>query len=330
MAGVANNQSRGRRAAVLVLQNLAVAACYYAGGRLGLLKALVVEGSVVSPIWPPTGIALAALLLLGPGVWPGVALGALLIVEYVSAVLTPSAIGILAGNTLAPLCAYALLRAVGFRTELDRVRDGFALVFLGALVGMLVSATGGVGKLLLGRQIPAEDFWPVWSAWWAGDALGVLVVTPVLLLLWRAHRPRALSRWPEALALALCVGITAPSVATSDLSLLFLVYPLLIWAAVRFRLPGATLCALYVSVVAAVAAADGAGPFAGHGQFEVMINLQAFNGSVALTALLLGVLVSEQRTIRLRIEQAVVELAEVVERLAPDGSAGRRRPPDGD
>ncbi|MFE9661063.1 MASE1 domain-containing protein [Streptomyces sp. NPDC005955] len=327
MAGVANNQSKGRRAVVLVLQNLAVAACYYVGGRLGLLKALVVEGSVVSPIWPPTGIALAALLTLGPAVWPGVALGALLVVEYISTPLQPSAIGILAGNTLAPLCAYVLLRAVGFRNELDRLRDGFVLVFLGALVGMLVSATGGVGQLLFSGRIHASDFWPVWSAWWTGDALGVLVVTPVLLILWRTRWPLPFDRWPEVLALAVCAGFVAPFVATSELSLLFLVYPLLIWAAVRFQLPGAALCALFVSVVTAVAAADGDGPFEGHSQFEVMINLQAFNGSVALTALLLAALVTEQRTMRLRVEQAVAELAEVVERLAPGWGGGRRRPP---
>jgi integral membrane sensor domain MASE1 len=318
-----------RRVGVLVLQNLAVAACYYAGGRLGLLKALVVEGAVVSPIWPPTGIALAALLLLGPQIWPGIALGALLIVEHISHPLQPSAIGILVGNTIAPLCAYALLRAVRFRNELDRVRDGMALVFLGALGGMLVSATAGVGQLLARRQIHASDFWAVWSSWWAGDALGVLVVTPVLLILWYAHRPFGWGRWPEALALAACTALVAPFAATSDLSLLFLAYPLLIWAAVRFQLTGAALCALFVSVATAIAAADGVGPFRGHTQLGVMINLQAFNGSVALTALLLGALVAEQRAMRLRVEQAVAELAEVVERLAPGGSAGQRRPPDG-
>ncbi|MCX4658231.1 MASE1 domain-containing protein [Streptomyces uncialis] len=324
MTGVVRIQLKGRRAAVLVLANLAVAACYYLGGRLGLLKALVVEGSVVSPVWPPTGIALAALLLLGPGVWPGIALGALLVVHHLSPSLEPGALAILVGNTLAPFCAYVMLRIVGFRTELDRLRDGFALVFLGALLGMLVSATAGAGQLLLGGSISGGEFWPVWAAWWTGDALGVLVVAPVLLILWRARPPLSLDRWPEALVLAVCAGVVAPFVAYSTLSLLFLVYPLLIWAALRFQLPGATLCALYVSVVTAVSAADGDGPFRDHTRLGVMINLQAFNGAIALTALLLAALVTEQLKTRRHVEEAVAELADVVERLAPGEGPGRR------
>ncbi|GAA3069419.1 hypothetical protein GCM10020254_11470 [Streptomyces goshikiensis] len=103
----------------------------------------------------------------------------------------------------------------------------------------------------------------------------------------------------------------------STLSLLFLVFPLLIWAAVRFQLAGSAPCALFVSVLAIGAATDRAGPFARHTLFEIMVNLQAFNGCAALTGLLLAALVTEQNNIRLRIEQACEDLAEVVARLTP-------------
>lgn len=108
----------------------------------------------VTPLWPPTGIALTALLLLGPRVWPGIALGAFLV--NVSLGPSPAVVlAIVAGNTLGPLLAYRLLRRAGFRVELDRLRDAVALVFLGALTGMLVSATIGSGALVLSGALPA-------------------------------------------------------------------------------------------------------------------------------------------------------------------------------
>src|SRR4029450_3482171 len=96
-----------------------------------------------------------------------------------------------------------LLRRTDFRMELDRLRDALALVFLGALTGMLISATVGSGVLALAGAIPASDFWPTWSVWWTGDAMGVLVVAPFLLVLRRARWPRGSSpyRWVEAGAL---------------------------------------------------------------------------------------------------------------------------------
>lgn len=227
-----------RRRTVAVLQILGIAAAYYASGRVGLLRQVSVEGSVVSPLWPPTGIAVASLLYLGLRVWPGIALGALLTVISISGGLTLSGLGIATGSTLAPLCSYLALRAVGFRSELDRLRDGVALVFLGALGGMLLSATCGTGVLMLTGDLPVSKFWSVWSAWWAGDAMGVLMVTPLLLALRRARMPRLSDPWVEAAALAVVtVGVTV--VATrSTLSMIYVLFPVLIWAALRFQLAG--------------------------------------------------------------------------------------------
>ncbi|KUM95345.1 hypothetical protein AQI88_17075 [Streptomyces cellostaticus] len=305
------------------VQVLAVAACYYGAARLGLLRRLVVEGSVFTPIWPPTGVAVAALLVFGLGCWPGVALGAFVTVLYLTSSPSPDMLGFVFGNTAAPLCAALLLHRTGFRTDLGRLRDGLALVFLGALTAMLISSTIGVGLLVLTDKLPAHSFWVVWLAWWVGDAMGVLIVTPLLLLLHKTRRPPPLKRWKEAAVLAAAACCVVPLAAFSSVSLLFLVYPLIIWAALRFQLAGGMLCALLTSVLATVAATDRVGAFAGLSRIEVMAKLQAFNGAMALTALLLSAVITEQRNTRRSVEQACQELVEVLEHL----TAGEAPPP---
>ncbi|POX45458.1 hypothetical protein C3489_34125 [Streptomyces sp. Ru71] len=314
-----------RRPAVLTLQALAVAACYYAAGRLGLMRQLVVESSVVTPIWPASGVAVAALLILGLAVWPGIALGTLLVIESIASVQL-DVLGTILGNTLAPVCACLMLRRAGFRLSLSRLRDGLLLVFLGALTAMLISSFAGVGLLVATGKLPTDDFWPVWLAWWVGDAMGVLIVTPLLLMLYTLRRPLPLTRWKEAVVLALITCALVPLSTHSTLSVLFLVYPLLIWAALRFRLAGSMLCALLTSVLATVAATDRVGPFADLTRIEVMIKLQAFNGSMALTALLLSAVITEQLNTRRSVERACQELVEVLEHLTAGEPPPRRAP----
>ncbi|MEU3777752.1 MASE1 domain-containing protein [Streptomyces sp. NPDC032472] len=305
-----------RRLLADTLRILAVAAAYYATGRIGLQLRVIVGGAEVTPLWAPTGIAVAALLWWGLRVWPGITLGAYLSIEHIST-FQPADLGLLVGNTLAPVCAYLMLRRVGFRPEMDRLRDGLALVFLGGLLPMLISATIGAATLEATGDLPPDQFWSVWAAWWTGDAMGVLLVTPVLLVLPRLRRPEDPLRAAEAAALfAGCAAVTVFA-ARSSLSLLFLVFPMLIWVAVRFQHSVGAPCALLVSVLAIWAAIDQAGPFARHSLFDVMVNLQGLNGSAALTVLLLSALVTEQNNIRLKIEQLCDELAEVVDRLAP-------------
>ena len=296
---------------------LAVAAAYYLSGRLGLLEQVMIAGAKVTPLWPPTGIALTSLLLLGIRVWPGIALGAFLVIASIGP-LSPATLGVTAGNTLAPVCAALLLRRVDFRVELDRLRDGVALVFLGALAGMLISATVGSCTLVLDGTLPTGGFWATWSAWWTGDAMGVLVVTPLLLGLRTARLPRYPSRPPWLEPALLLIGTVAVAllVTMSSVSLLFLVFPLLIWAALRFQLAGAAPCVLLVSVFSVVAAGEHRGPFADHGIFATMVILQALNGSAALTTLLLAAVVAERENTYRKIEEACADLSEVVSRLA--------------
>lgn len=296
---------------------LAVAAVYYGAARLGLLQQLV-RGQV-TPLWPPTGVALAGLLVFGLRIWPGIALGALL----VNASLGPSVLAVLAiaaGNTLAPVCAYLLLRRARFREELDRLRDVLALVFLGALAGMLISSTAGSGVLVLAGALDASEFWPTWSVWWTGDAMGVLVVTPFLLVLRRARWPHetGIGRWIEGAALVVgTILVTILATSTTGSTLLFLTFPFLIWAAFRFQLAGAAPCALAVSTLTILAAAREDGPFAGRDLFTNMVTLQAFNGAAALTALLLAAVITERNETHEEIKRVCSRLAEMVAGVEP-------------
>ena len=314
-----------QRHVIVALQILGVAVAYYLFARLGLLVGLV-RGEV-SPFWPPTGIAVVALLVLGLRIWPGIFVGQALAdlptVPLIHAV--PSAIGI----TLACVVAYLLLRRVGFRVELDRLRDAFALVFLAAFGAMLISATAGAGERVLSGVVPADFFWAMWATWWTGDAMGVLLFVPVLLVLRRFRWPPQVPwrRWVEATAL-LVGAFAVAAVEVRVLGILFLVFPFLGWAALRFRLAGAAPVALVSSFVAVYAAVHGYGPFAEDNLLTAMIILQLYNGTVALSALLLAVTITERNQARLDIDRTATRLGEVVNHLDRSKTTPRVRGPD--
>ncbi|MFI7386189.1 MASE1 domain-containing protein [Streptomyces sp. NPDC049813] len=300
-----------------VLKALAVALCYYVAGRLGLLGRLVVEGVVVTPIWPPTGVAVVALLVYGLRVWPGIALGSFLVIASLTTPRLTTLVTVF-GSVAGPLCAALLLRRTGFRLDISRLRDGLALVLSG-LTAMLIGPTVGVGMQVLTGDLETGDFWSVWLAWWVGDAMGVLLVTPLLLVAMGAvGRPRR-NGWTELVCLVLAAAVLVPVAAISRLSLLYVVFPLLIWAALRFQLAGSMLCALFASVLTSFEANARQGAFEHLSAVEIMVKLQAFNGAAALTALLLSAMVAEARATRRSVENACNELAEVLEHLAAGG-----------
>ena len=261
-----------------------VAAAYWLAARLSLNLALV-HGQV-TPVWPPTGIALVAFLLIGRGVWPAIALAAF----AVNLPIGPSPVAaavIAAGNTLAPLVAVELLRRVGFRRELDRLRDAIALIVIGALGGMAISASIGSSVLVLSGSVPVANFWSTWAVWWTGDATGVLLVAPLLLSL-RAVTLPSLREGLELVGLLTATGIVTYIVFQNRLGLGYLVLPIIMVTAWRFRLRGAAPAALIASGVAIWSAIDGTGPFSGETLFEKMVTLQVFNVGVALTSFLIA------------------------------------------
>jgi len=213
-----------------------IALAYFGAAQLGL--ALAYGPSTASAVWPPAGIALAALVVFGMRLWPGVLLGALL-AEATSGVPLGTALGITAGNTLEALIAcWLLLRVARLRPSLDRVRDVLALTLAGALSTM-VGATVGFTSLWLGGIVPFAAVGNVWSTWWLGDIGGVLIVAPFLLVLaaWRTRRPR---RRDVVEAIGLCAALAGVCLLAFSASpgLEYLVFPVLIWAALRFQALG--------------------------------------------------------------------------------------------
>jgi signal transduction histidine kinase len=268
-----------------------VAVTYWIAARLSLTLALV-HGQV-TPIWPPTGIALVAILVLGRWVWPAIFAGAL----AVNLPIGPSPLGavfIAAGNTLAPLVAAELLRRVGFRLELDRLRDAAAIIGLGALVSMSISASIGTSVLVLSGTVSRSDFWPTWAVWWTGDAMGVLLVAPFLLSLLPGSSGPALTFRSGAVFAGLLGGIALATWALfqTPLHLEYLAFPLIMVAAWRYRLRGAAPAALMASGVAIWSAVHGTGPFATGTLAQKMITLQVFNVCVALTSFVLATFVA--------------------------------------
>jgi len=297
-------QGRYKASARLLAQLAAVALAYWAAARLSLDLALV-HGQV-TPVWPPTGIALVALLVFGRRVWPAIFVGAL----AVNLPLGPSPLGaaiIAAGNTLAPVFANELLKLAGFRLELDRMRDAAAIIGLAALVGMSVSATFGTSVLVVSGAVPTSNFWPTWAVWWTGDAMGVLLVAPFLLsLMPGVAAPRLTWRSGAELALLLVgIGVVTFVLFQNRLRLEYLVFPLIIVAAWRFRLRGAAPAALLASGIAIWAAVQSAGPFMTETLLQKMVTLQVFNVCVALTSFALASFVTAYK----RQEQITVMYA---------------------
>src|SRR6266705_2502963 len=302
---------------------LLVAVAYYAAARLGLRLALIERN--VTPFWPPTGIAVVAFLVFGRAVWPGVALAAFAVNLPISTNgLAAGATA--AGNTLAPLVAATLLVKVGFRREIDRLRDAVAIV-LGALLSMLLSASVGAGVLVASGALPASRFPASWAVWWTGDAMGVLVVTPYLLSLGlRRHRSKAtLRERVEATVLFFLIAMISLAAMTTDLHVMVLVIPLLGWAAWRFQQRGAAPAALLVVAVASWAAGRGAGPFRAGTLLEKMLTLQAFIATVAFCSFFVAAVVTERMHAHEALERAAGELEERVRQRTSQLSATNQR-----
>jgi integral membrane sensor domain MASE1 len=299
------------------LECAAVVAAYTVSGKLGLEFAHASHS--VTAIWPPTGIALAALVLGGFRLWPAVALGALL-TNLDTGAPAVTVIGITCGNTLEALAGAYLLRRAGFRPGLRRVRDVLYLAFFAAILSTAISATIGVGSLLVGGAIELDRAASTWRLWWLGDMGGDLLVAPAVLIA-AAHRSfRDLpGRWYEALALGLALLGVSVLVFSHSTGLAYLVFPLLVWAALRFWQPGAAAGGLLVGAVAVAFAAHGEGPFAMHAPDVRLLLAQTFSAVASVTALVLAVVTAERR----RAEQAVGVIASTLEQSLVPGRLPR-------
>jgi integral membrane sensor domain MASE1 len=295
----------GNRARYLA-QVAAVAAAYYGTAKLGLDLAFATTS--VTAIWPPTGIALAALVLGGPRLWPGVAVGALL-ANVDTGVPAVTVLGITAGNTLEALVGAWLLRHVaGFRPALETVRDVLALVLFGAVLSTMVSATVGVSSLLIGDEIAFADLPSVWRTWWLGDMGGDLIVAPALLVAatTRRHIDRPPGSSVEAVVLLATLTAMSVFVFTQETTVIYMLFPFLIWGALRFWQPGAAGASLVAAAAATYFTSQGEGPWADLGPDERLLLAQSFVAVAGISALLLAA-VTRQRSSAVRASQRMAE-----------------------
>lgn len=319
-----------RVALVRFAQVLTVTTGYFITGWLGLK--LPYFGSHITLIWLPTGIAVAALMRWGVGMWPGVALGALLVNLAIGSSFL-LAVGTSIGNTLAPLMTAYWLRRVGFDWAFRRQVDVVSFIIASA-AGMLISATGGVLNLYLANLVTAEGMGVAWLTWWIGDAVGLLLAGPLLLPLTRRSlaqlggKKRSLAVWfLVAGVIAWLVFIMRYGEAGLRLPLAFLTLPLFAWAALHFGVIAAAVACLGGAMVAAWSAASGLGAFHQHDQQIGLILLWSYIATTQLTGLSLSALKAEREHAeeilfrseeRLRMMTASVKDYSII-MLDPDG-----------
>lgn len=265
-----------------------VAGTYFLAARLGLSFAFV--HSSVSPVWPPAGIALAAIMLWGTRVWPGIALGAFLANVLLTPVSAVVAGGIALGNTLEAVAGGYLLQRIHAHYPFDRAEQFFKFVLVAA-GSCTIGATIGVIVLYLGGYATPTAYRTMWSTWWLGDTIGMLLVTP-LLLAWTewtriAWKPQKVAEGLMLLALLLNVGqfVFGGTAHTRvwQYVLAFTFLPIFVWAAFRFGLVGATLTILLTAGTGIWGTIHGFGPFIRENINESLLLLQTYIGFSAIT-----------------------------------------------
>jgi len=286
---------------------IGLGALYFVAAKLGLRLAFFYPSA--SAVWPGTGIALAALLLFGYRVWPGIFFGAFFANLTTAGSMTTS-LGIALGNTLEGLIgAYFVNHCANGRAVFESARDTLKFSFLAATLSTVVSATIGVTSLFIASFIAASDFGPIWFTWWLGDTIGSLLLTPVLLL-WSLN-PRL--RWTrdqifEALLFLFSFVLMGwfifggfTFLSQENYPLAFLYIPFFIWTAFRFGQRESAAAIIVLAAIAIGGTLRGYGPFVRPTAEASLLVLQAFMGVTAIMSLALSANVAEYRQIETRL-----------------------------
>ena len=306
-----NVSRKDSRAIPRIWTIVGLGAVYFVAAKLGLKLAF--EHPSASSVWPGTGIALAAILLFGYGVWPGIFLGAFL-ANLTTAGSAATSLGIALGNSLEALIAARLLNKLAHgRHAFDRARDILKFALLAATLSTVVSATIGVTSLSLGKFIRSHDFGPYWFTWWLGDGIGAILLTPFLVL-WSLN-PRIRWNLRQSLEAAgflisfilvtwlVFAGVTLTS--RENYPLEFLCTPFFIWTAFRFGQRETAFAIVVLCAISIWGTLQDYGPFASRGSEHSLLLLQSFLGVTALMSLVLSAMVAENRS----VESELVRLA---------------------
>lgn len=302
----------------LTIINLAVGCAYFLSGKLGLSLAFLHPSA--TPVWPPSGIALAAVILFGYRVWPAVALGAFILNALTAGSLLTSAF-IAVGNTLeSVLGGYLVNRFADGRNCFNRINTTLRYLLLAAALSTTVSATMGVTILSSTGFSQWKNYPSVWLTWWLGDFVSDIIVAPALLVWSATSFEFWRRRWVDVLLVSLSVFFVTGLIYTEwflkqSFPLHFLILPLFIWSSLRLGHHGATLASVISSGIAVFGTLENWGPFAGFEPNQALVLLQAFMGTVSLTGLMLAAILKERSVAQTLLAQQARELSIVNKQL---------------
>ncbi len=295
------------------LKIILIAAVYFLTAKLGLNFNSVSHFAAL--VWFPTGISLACILLLGFNIWPAITIGAFL-ANFSSGAPLLVAIGIGIGNTLEALIGtYLLKKFIDIRTSLQGLKDVLGLIVLGAFISTLFSATIGVFCLYFGNLIPSVDFAKTWTTWWVGDVISDLVVAP-LILVWLT-RPyflfnRSFKRILEIFGLIILLVIVMLviyqdffEIGVDVVPRAYLIFPALIWSAIRFGSRGAATTTFVVSFFALFFTSLGYGPFRSEVLSEGLLSAETYLIVVSISGLLLSAVANERHELEERKDEFI-------------------------
>ena len=294
-----------------------LAAAYLAVAMIGLRFAIP-PGNATA-VWPASGVALAAVLVLGTRVWPGVWLGALL-ANSTTTVSLAAAATIATGNTLEALLAAWLCRRFLRRGDVPFQRVDEAFLFAAvAGVASTVAATVGGASLVVGGYAPWSQFSANWATWWLGDVAGLMIVAP-LVLTWAKPRPGLWGdiRWAELSVLLALMVLISQAIFGGWLSeavaehLLYIPLIFLVWVCLRFELPVVTLATVLFSSSVIAGTSAGLGPFRAEAAQRSLFHLQMFMNLYALTGLAFAAVVAGRRASEWRLQRSHEELEQIV------------------
>src|SRR5256886_3358792 len=293
-----------------------LAIIYFIAGKLGLMLASLHASA--SPVWPPAGIALAGLILLGYRAWPAIFIGAFL-VNVTTAGNVATSLAMATGNTLEALVgAWLVNRFAGGTNVFDRPQGVFKFA-LAAGISTIISPAFGVTSLGVAGFADWANYGAIWLTWWLGDATGDLVFTP-LVLLWSVASKRRWNKKEAAevgallLLLVLLSGVVFggwPAVSTRNYPIILICGPVVIWTAFRFRQRESATGIFILSAIAVWGTLHGFGPFVRGTENQSLLALQWWTAVLSITAMALSAAMAERRRVEeeLQHRKVVVETA---------------------
>jgi len=309
-------------------------ALYFLGGLLGKETSFLSHS--VSLVWPPSGIALAAILLFGYRFWPGIALGAFLFSFIDGVPLGFFTLGTAIGNTIgAVTCAFLLERFVKFDCAMERTRDGAGFLLLACGLGTTVNALFNVVSLVYDKIIVPDAIFPKLVEWWVPNALAALVITPVIIT-WGVPSSVRLNLWRTVEAVTCAAGLVCGTLISFDTwfvyglqqyPLAYLPYPFLAWSALRFGPRGAATGTLLVAALAIYSQLQRRGPFVTGNEADSLRLIGSYIGIIAVSNLLLATAASQLRRAMAdvlanekRLRSVMADQTDLICRFTPDGA----------